>query len=309
MNPLPPIPASTSDLPATETSTSELTVWKIESNPLPIVVVVIMAADTAMTPSTTARPARVSRSLRASSPFSAAFNITAPIHCGRWARRTSRARFIVSSTSSAAGSGSSCTSRPSQQEHHAVGVRGRVGVVGDHHDRLVELAAPTGAGTRRISVLERESRLPVGSSAKITSGLASSARAHATRCCWPPDSSLGRWVSRSARPTASTTVANQSGSTLRFAMASGSVMFSSADSVGSRLNCWKTNPTRLRRRSASPRSPSPPSSVSPIRISPAVHGVQSREAVHERGLAGSGRAHDRGELGRAGCRPRCRRAR
>ena len=28
------------------------------------------------------------------------------------------------------------------------------------------------------------------------------ARAIATRCCWPPDSSLGRWAARSASPTA-----------------------------------------------------------------------------------------------------------
>jgi len=34
--------------------------------------------------------------------------------------------------------------------------------------------------------------LPVGSSAKISSGRPIRARAQATRCCWPPDSSLGR---------------------------------------------------------------------------------------------------------------------
>ena len=44
----------------------------------------------------------------------------------------------------------------------------------------------------------RESRLPVGSSAKMISGRLARARATATRCCWPPDSSLGRWSSRSA---------------------------------------------------------------------------------------------------------------
>ena len=52
------------------------------------------------------------------------------------------------------------------------------------------------------SSLERESRLPVGSSAKTTAGLASRARAIATRCCWPPESSAGRWASRSPSPTA-----------------------------------------------------------------------------------------------------------
>src|SRR5206468_4605048 len=44
----------------------------------------------------------------------------------------------------------------------------------------------------RISPLVVESRLPVGSSANITVGFETSARAIATRCCWPPESSDGR---------------------------------------------------------------------------------------------------------------------
>ena len=47
------------------------------------------------------------------------------------------------------------------------------------------------------------SRLPVGSSARMIDGSLTSARAMATRCCCPPDSSLGRWSIRSPRPTAS----------------------------------------------------------------------------------------------------------
>ena len=46
----------------------------------------------------------------------------------------------------------------------------------------------------RISPLVRESRLPVGSSAKTIVGLLTSARPIATRCCWPPESSDGRWL-------------------------------------------------------------------------------------------------------------------
>ena len=41
----------------------------------------------------------------------------------------------------------------------------------------------------------------MGSSAKMIAGLLARARATATRCCWPPDSSDGRCVSRSPRPT------------------------------------------------------------------------------------------------------------
>src|SRR6266536_1413485 len=57
-----------------------------------------------------------------------------------------------------------------------------------------------------------ESRLPVGSSANTMAGLLTSARATATRCCCPPESSDGRCVSRSDRPTVSMTASYQSGS-------------------------------------------------------------------------------------------------
>src|SRR6266508_471066 len=52
------------------------------------------------------------------------------------------------------------------------------------------------------SMLVRVSRLPVGSSARIRTGSLISARAMATRCCWPPDSWEGWWSVRCARPTA-----------------------------------------------------------------------------------------------------------
>ena len=56
------------------------------------------------------------------------------------------------------------------EEQHPVGDRRRARVVGHHHDRLPEVARPSGGaarGSRRPSV---ESRLPVGSSAKTTVG-------------------------------------------------------------------------------------------------------------------------------------------
>ncbi len=40
----------------------------------------------------------------------------------------------------------------------------------------------------------RESRLPVGSSARRMAGLPARARATATRCCWPPESWLGQML-------------------------------------------------------------------------------------------------------------------
>src|ERR1019366_3998786 len=48
---------------------------------------------------------------------------------------------------------------------------------------------------------EAVSRFPVGSSAKISAGLVTNARAIATRCCWPPDNSDGTWLTRSRSPT------------------------------------------------------------------------------------------------------------
>ena len=49
----------------------------------------------------------------------------------------------------------------------------------------------------------RESRLPVGSSARISAGSPAMARAIATRCCWPPESCDGMCFMREASPTSS----------------------------------------------------------------------------------------------------------
>ena len=51
------------------------------------------------------------------------------------------------------------------------------------------------------SCAEAASRLPVGSSARISAGSVTMARAMATRCSWPPESCRGKWSSRSPRPT------------------------------------------------------------------------------------------------------------
>ena len=57
--------------------------------------------------------------------------------------------------------------------------------------------------TPMISMLVWLSRLPVGSSASSKDGRFTSARAMATRCCWPPESWLGWWSARGPRPTSS----------------------------------------------------------------------------------------------------------
>src|SRR5581483_7154965 len=53
-----------------------------------------------------------------------------------------------------------------------------------------------------ISLPVCESRLPVGSSARMMAGLLMRARAMATRCLWPPESSLGLCIMRGSRSTA-----------------------------------------------------------------------------------------------------------
>jgi hypothetical protein len=79
------------------------------------------------------------------------------------------------------------------------GVGGDLLFVGDQDDRSSSLAEPL-EDPQHLLAVELVSRLPVGSSARIIAGLVTSARAIATRCCWPPDSSEACGP-RAARPT------------------------------------------------------------------------------------------------------------
>ncbi len=91
------------------------------------------------------------------------------------------------------------------------------------------------------------SSAPVGSSANRTSGRVTSARAMATRCCWPPDSSRGRCRPRSARPTDESAAFTSAREGRRPASRSGRLTFCSAVSDPTRLKLWNTNPIRERR--------------------------------------------------------------
>jgi len=90
-----------------------------------------------------------------------------------------------------------------------------------------------------------ESRFAVGSSASTIRGRVTSARAIATRCRWPPDSSFGRCTPCFPSPTLSSI-----SSTRRARPAdveppfrsSGNSTFWLAVSTGIRLNVWKMNP-------------------------------------------------------------------
>mmetsp|Transcript_5535 Transcript_5535/g.13388 ORF Transcript_5535/g.13388 Transcript_5535/m.13388 type:complete len:125 (-) Transcript_5535:257-631(-) len=100
------------------------------------------------------------------------------------------------------------------------------------------------------STVEYVSRSPVGSSRRRSSGLFASARAMATRCCSPPESSLGRCSSRSPNPTVFNSIAALN--LLSFALTSfsssiGSSTFSTALNALIKLNVWNTNPIRFNR--------------------------------------------------------------
>ncbi|GGU29447.1 hypothetical protein GCM10010259_19860 [Streptomyces daghestanicus] len=128
----------------------------------------------------------------------------------------------------------------------------------------------------RTSSAVSGSRAPAGSSAKSTSGRVMRARAIATRCCCPPESSDGRRPSSPVSPTEAVTPWTDAWSGAAPASRSGRVMFRSTVSEGSTLNAWNTKPIRVRRNRVScfslsrPRS-SPPSWTVPLvgRSSPA----------------------------------------
>src|SRR5690606_33624712 len=94
-----------------------------------------------------------------------------------------------------------------------------------------------------------------GSSAEVTSsssstwGRMASARAIATRCCWPPDRCVGYASHLSGSPTSSSSSrARASASSLDRprTVTGASVMLRSTFMFGKRLNCWKTIPIFLR---------------------------------------------------------------
>ena len=80
----------------------------------------------------------------------------------------------------------------------------------------------------RMESADWRSRSPVGSSATRSSGSWTMARAMATRCSCPPESSAGRWSARSLRPTRSRAarIFFLRSDLLRFPRRSGSSMFS-----------------------------------------------------------------------------------
>ena len=141
----------------------------------------------------------------------------------------------------------------------------------------------------------RMSSAPVGSSANSTSGGAASARATATRCCWPPDSWDGRWRRRWSSPTRAATPRTSDRRSRRPSRRIGRPMFWATVSDGIRLKAWNTKPICLRRRMVRRRSLSPSARCPREQAAPDVG--RSRPAATWRNvhLPGPRQAHDRGE--------------
>src|SRR3954468_4157929 len=107
--------------------------------------------------------------------------------------------------------------------------------------RITFSTLPTSSGSSAL----------VGSSKRRMRGSSASARAIATRCCWPPESSFGYALAFSASPTrASALIPISADSALDFprTFCNASVTLPSAFICGYRLNCWNTMPIFWRTR-------------------------------------------------------------
>ncbi|KAM9867178.1 hypothetical protein ACIFOC_00094 [Leucobacter aridicollis] len=125
---------------------------------------------------------------------------------------------------------------------------------------------PFSRSTSRTPAAERESREPVGSSAKMTLGELTSARAIATRCDCPPESCPMRRWPRPSRPSRRNSLSARSSAVVLDTpiSKSGSAMFSAAVSSGSSIPCWKTNPNRRSRKADRASSESVARSSNPV---------------------------------------------
>ena len=135
------------------------------------------------------------------------------------------------------------------------------------------------------------SRLPVGSSARMSEGVGASARAMATRCCSPPESCPGKCASRCDSPTSASAARAVSKASSRSRNSSGSATFSSAVMVGTRWKDWKTMPilaARRRARSSSSRR----AEIGAQHRNAALRGALEPGDDHEQGrFAGARAAH------------------
>ena len=204
--------------------------------------------------------------------------------------------FIRSSTPSASVPAPSWTTSPSRRTTIRSATAAALRLVGDHDHRLARTRRRPGAGGPGPPRRTCESRLPVGSSANSTAGRCTSARATATRCCWPPESSDGRCVSRSRRPTVSISWSSHfwSASLARELQRQRDVLLGGQHRHEVEGLEDEAEPVAAQPRQAAV--------VEAGELLPVDHHrsggglVQPREQVHQRRLPGARRPHDRREL-------------
>ena len=141
------------------------------------------------------------------------------------------------------------------------------------------------------------SRFPVGSSASRMAGLLTTARAIATRCCSPPESSCGKRLDLPARPTILSTSGTASWMKPRDLPITCSVNATLSKTVlfGSSRKSWKTTP-RLRRKYGTLRFESVLSCWPSTWIWPVRRLLLLEHEAQEARLAGAGGADEEDEL-------------
>ena len=147
-----------------------------------------------------------------------------------------------------------------------------------------------------------ESSWPVGSSAISSCGSLASARATATRCCWPPDSSYGRCAACAPRPTSSSSTATRSSRSAAGHRPAAAARRRSPPPTGSgsaRTTGRRSRSCR-RRSSSSSRSAGRGDVVAGHHDPAGGRPVQPADQVEQGGLAGAGPAADGDQLAAAG---------
>jgi hypothetical protein len=175
----------------------------------------------------------------------------------------------------------------------------------DHGDALAVQLLEDG----QTSMLVRVSRLPVGSSARMRTGSFTSARAMATRCCWPPESWEGWWSRPVRQPHRDQlglgVLASRAGVEARIKerqlhvlerRGAGEEIESLEDEADLELRSGEASPERVR------------DVLAVEHVDVRRSAVEAAEEIHEGGLAGARRAHDRHEVARANLQETWRRA-
>ena len=152
--------------------------------------------------------------------------------------------------------------------------------------------------SRMISSLIAVSRFPVGSSARMMAGRVTIARAMATRCCWPPESSFGAWSARSARPTlSSASRARRRRSVRRHpAVKQRQLDILQRRGAGKKIEALEDEADEVAAEQRTLIAVELADVDSVEAVGPAGRRIEAAEDVHRRRLAGTARPHDGDEL-------------